>query len=193
MGKIVVYYNDVNAPYGEMVSLLHNAFQERLDAGLNFGCATYNAETFREKTQNSYIVTIREDVGLVAIGVLTIHTNGKGKFGITEYMGVRNDYKRKGYASQVLAERIKIAHELGLDYVISTTATTATSSVRYHLKNGFKIFKVFSNPERSYKSYGFIIPIKKRKLMNCCVFRKCYYFISWIKMQYERVSINKGN
>ena len=39
---IKIYHNNEKTPYPEISSLIRESFKERLDAGLNFGCATFS-------------------------------------------------------------------------------------------------------------------------------------------------------
>lgn len=89
--------------YKDVVDLLHEAFQERLDQGLRYTCSYITEEQFREKT--SYVivcVAVDASLGLCGTATLTIKTDKKGvKYGYNEYNGIRSDLKGKGIGTML--------------------------------------------------------------------------------------------
>ena len=45
-------------PTRQHLYLLHEGFKERLEQNIDFGCATYTLEQYRENTQNSAVFPI---------------------------------------------------------------------------------------------------------------------------------------
>ena len=59
------------------------------------------------------------------------------------------------------------------DFIASVTNPKATSSVKYHLKRGFRIF--CKNFNGNLNEYSFIYPIKKLRFLNIFIFQKIIY------------------
>ena len=166
-----IFYNCTNAPYEVLSNLLREAFQERIDSNLNFGCALFTSEDLKRNTKDAYIVCFFDGDMPIAMGVVSEKRKGLIKYGHLEFLAVSPNkrYRGKGLGSQIQSECLCIAKQLGLELVTSTTAVEAISSVRTHLKTGFKIYCVKHYPERNYISYNFYYPLKL-SLMNVILF-----------------------
>ena len=97
-------------------------------------------------------------------------------YGGYENLAVLNACKGKGVASALTDEVIKTANDLNLDFITSTTACNALSSVSFHIKKGFKIY--MKSYAKKYNSYNFILPLKKLRLLKIELFRKCVYGVA---------------
>lgn len=176
-----IFYNDTHAPYQQLSELLHASFQERIEANLNFGCATFTPEELKEATSDSYIVCYFDENTPIAMGVLAIKKKLGIRYGVFEFLAVSPDekYRRKGLGGAVQRERVCVANELGLGFITSSTAIDAVSSVKCHLKTGFKIYRKKHYMNRNYVSYCFIYPLKHDLFNTLFMFmRKPIYSIS---------------
>lgn len=153
-----VFYKESSAPYDKLSNLLHESFKERTDAGLDFGCATFSAEELKQNTLNSYIVCYYESDQPVAMTTLAIHKKFFLSYGWLEFVCVSPNYKHQGLGSQILKKSSDIAKSLGMHFLLSSTAIKAESSVRCHLKTGFKILSTVPYKGRNYLSYRFYYP-----------------------------------
>ena len=69
--------------------------------------------------------------------------------------------KREGIASKMLQEEIVWLQKAGYRYIIGNTAIPASWSVRWHLKNGYRIMGYSHGEGQNYASYVF------RKQLYC--------------------------
>lgn len=161
-----IFHNDETCPFFDLTSLLHDSYKERLESGLNMGPATITLKEFKEHTKESYIVCLFDNEKPIAMGVLSIREKIMVKYGSFEFLAVSplQEYRRKGLGGEILKEAIRLATDLGLEFVTSSTAVEAISSVKCHIKAGFKIYRVTHFPNRNYLSYVFYYPIKKSLL-----------------------------
>ena len=70
--------------------------------------------------------------------------------------------QREGIASRILDYESERIRQAGLRYIKEVTATTAGWSVRWHLKNGFRIIGYYRSPNNNFANYEFrkqLIPI----------------------------------
>lgn len=180
MLRIETYHNSPDTPYEKMRILLNSAFQERKEEGIDFAYATYTVEQLKEHVGNGfYIVAYDNDtvVGMVAL----IQKERYGiRYSTHECLAVLPSMSNKGIATLMFQTFLEVAHQVDTDFIISTTAEKAYSSIRYHKKNGFKTFLFVSFPSTPYYSYCFIYPIRKFKLLKYSVFNKPVFVASYV-------------
>ena len=155
--------------YRDVVSLIHLSFQERTQQGILFPCAVIQVEEYRERMNNGMVlVAIDKQTGaLLGTAATRIRRNSKNQlFGHNEYLAVHPDAKRRGIASSLFRERLKMQIIMGAEYVISYTAEKADSSMSYHLKNGFRKIGLESFEGNNYYSILFRYQISKKGWIN---------------------------
>ena len=189
MSIVIRRLQDTSYSYKEVVDLLHEAFQERLEQGLKYTCSTMTEDEFRKDTATGFVyVAIDDESGLCGTATLTIRTDSEGvKYGLCEYNGIRSDMKGKGIGTMLYMEREKEALKNGCEYLLSDTATQAKSAVKYHLKNGFKIIGLKSYSLTNYWSYIFRRQLVPSKKWDNPLYCKWQYLKSWmyIRLRYD--------
>lgn len=157
-------------PYSELVTLLKDAYSERLEAGLNFACASFDSEDLKKHlSENAIVFGAFKDGKLVGMNVLnSIRKKCGFKFGTSEFGAIATSHKRQGIGYRLFLERIKEARKQKLDFILSDTAVPATSAILYHKKVGFIEYGHSHYPGRTYESINFILPLtfKGRLLSN---------------------------
>lgn len=88
--------------------------------------------------------------------------------------------KGKGMATYIFQTVLEFAKEQELDFLTSTTAVDALSSIKYHKKNGFHIYRYDSFQSTNYYSYHFIRPIRKMLIFNYVLFRLPIFYITLV-------------
>ena len=142
--------------YEDVIKLIRESVQERLDQGLNFIVATMSADEYREKTKDSIVIVVYRGDELLGTACSTIKTDQDGKkYSYEEMMYVTPYCKRGGLGSKMQQKRIEIAKENGCAYTISDTAEDAKSSVKWHLKNGYNLVELRSYEKTNYYSKVF--------------------------------------
>lgn len=180
--NIDIHPKDDNISWQELVDLFHESFQERLDQGLHFTCSYFTAEELeRRGANNTVLVAIDQDNHqLVGTAFIEIMHDKKKKWGYLTNMAIRPDCKRYGIGSKLEQQRMAIAQANDCDYVISDTAVGATSSVKWHLKNGFKKVKMTSFDATNYYSYIFRKQLKPHPLWSSDWYCRMRLFLSSI-------------
>lgn len=142
---------------------------------MNFMCATYQDDDVKKVfSKASVLVGAYENEELIGVVMFNEITS---KFGIRydshENLAVASKAEGNGVASKMLTELKIAAVENKLDLVLSDTAECAKSSIRYHLKNGFRIYGKRHFSGRNYVSVTFILPITwKGRLLSSYFSRK---------------------
>lgn len=174
--------------YHDVTELLHEAFQERLEQGLKYTCSFITEEQFRQKTADGIVyVALNNKSGLCGTATLTIKTDKKGiKYGYFEYNGIRSDMKGKGIGTMLYMYIERESRENGCEYLLSDTSIKATSAVKYHLKNGFKIIGFESYRSTNYWSYVFRKQLVPSKKWDNPLYCKLQYIKSWLFIKITR-------
>lgn len=158
---IRVYLDYEKTPYQQILDLIQESFKERLQQGVNFTCSSYTLDQFKKQAAGSIIVTA-EDADGVMMGTVTI--TPKKKFGhryaYHKHLAISSNFKKQGIGTKLEKFVEQIAFAYDVDFLTSSTATVAESSVRFHKKNGFKKRKYVAYECTNYDSYEFIKPIK---------------------------------
>lgn len=177
---IKIYHNNEKAPYPEISSLIRESFKERLDAGLNFGCATFSAKQLCDHVKNDYVFVAYDEDKIVGTVTISIKEKLGYKYGSHEFLAISNKMKGKGMATYIFQTVLEFAKEQELDFLTSTTAVDALSSIKYHKKNGFHIYRYDSFQSTNYYSYHFIRPIRKMLIFNYVLFRLPIFYITLV-------------
>ena len=90
---IKIYHNNEKAPYPEISSLIRESFKERLDAGLNFGCATFSAKQLCDHVKNDYVFAAYDEDEIVGTVTISIKEKYGFKYGWHEKLAVSSLYK----------------------------------------------------------------------------------------------------
>ena len=188
MDIAILTREEANVSYTQIIELIHESFQERLDQGLNYSCSTMNVEQYKKKTKKGVVfVAIDRATGNLA-GTITLNFLEKlrEKHGYMEYVAIKNNYKHCGIGS-ILVNRIRnYGIQEGCDYILSDTSIKAISAVKFHLKNGFRIIGLESYRSTNYWSYVFRMQIKPSFLWSNPVFLKLHYWQSYFFMKMTR-------
>ncbi len=70
-------------------------------------------------------------------------------------LAVTSSVQREGIASKMLAYEVERIRQSGYRYIREVTATTADWSVRWHLKNGYRIIGYYRVPHDNFANYVF--------------------------------------
>lgn len=163
----------------DILSLIKEAYGERAKEGISFATLNYTIDDFlAERTDADYwFMAFDDNRRLYGTARLTIKNNG----GEICNFAVSPQCQGKHVGSKLLQEANRFAKEYGLDYVMSWTATRATSSVRCHCNNRFRIVGIDVGLHQDYSSYIFRNQISPSLYWNCTPLVKLCYFYSYLK------------
>lgn len=159
---LVTTLDDSVCSIQEVFGLVHASYQQWLDNGLDSAVANYSLDDYIEKTKNC-IVLVAIDANGLLLGTHTLDFVGnKCCFG--KFLAVDPSAKRKGIGKILLEKECEIAIAKGCDHILEDTAEKAIWSVKWHLKNGYRIIGYRSFTTNNYYSYLFrkqLVPSKK--------------------------------
>lgn len=180
---------ETGTSYKELIDLIHESFEERLAQGLVFSTSSMTEEEYVADTRGGTIyVAIDEDLKtLVGTAFVKIRSDEQGAiYGGLEYCAVKNEYKHKGIGTMLFKVIEQHTIDAGGEYILSDTSVSAKSSVRYHLKNGFKIVGLESYMSTNYYSYVFRKQLKPSRFWDNLLLVKCRFILSCIYKVIEK-------
>lgn len=153
---VICRIEDSPFSYDELMNLIYSSVEERVEQNLIFNVSKMSASDFRNKNKDGIILVAFNNNELIGTSCIHILTDNKGKnFAYHEHVFVNPKSKRSGVASKLMEKHVETAYSNGCLYIISDTAVKAKSSVRWHLKNGFRIIGLYSFKSTNYYSYIF--------------------------------------
>ena len=188
MEVVINLLSETNVSYQQLTDLLHAAFEERLEQGLNFTCSTMSAEQFEAKIKDGYVFVALNKETDELLGTVTIHINtdkNGNVFGYHEYLAVSPQVKHFGVGTKLALAWDALLKEKSAKYVMSDTACGATSSVDWHLKNGFQIYELESYRSTNYWSYVFIKYLDD-SIRESPIQIRLHYWWSWLFIRTTR-------
>lgn len=178
----------------ELAQLYHEAFQERLDQGMNFICSSFTPEYLEQRSADSIILVAIDkdnDDALAGAAFVKIIHDDNGTWSNFTNMGIRPNYKRCGIGTKLEEQRVAVSKEHGCRFVICDTAVGAKSSVKWHLKTGFRIVGLVSWPNTNYYSYKFRKQLVHDPKWSNPVYCKLQYWKSAIKCRMYKLPNGK--
>lgn len=171
----------------DLLSLIKDAYGGRAKEGISFATLNYTIEDLlAERTDADYwFLAFDEGKHLYGTARLTVKNNNSGE--ICNF-AVIPKCQGKHVGAQLLQEANKFAAEKRLDYVISFTAMKATSSVKCHCNNGFRIIGISAGLDSDYSSYVFRNQISKSFFWSSAVLTKLHFFLSYLKYRLYKKS-----
>lgn len=153
---IISRIEDSPFSYDDLMALIRASVQERVEQRIEFNVTRMTVEEFKSKTKNSIVLIAYTDHDLCGTACITILKDKKNNsFAYHEHIFVSPECKRKGIGTKLLKEHIEISKDYGCSYILSDTAINAKSSVKWHLKNGFKLIGLHSFSSTDYYSKVF--------------------------------------
>ncbi len=141
MNDLTIYKIEVSPfSHEDVIRLIHESVQERIDQNLNFIVPTMSVDEHKEKTKDSIVIVAYKNNDLLGAASTTILKDKDGNdYAYEEMMYVTSSCKKGGIGSKMQQKRIEIAKENGCPYTISDTAEKAMSSVKWHPRNWYKL------------------------------------------------------
>ena len=168
MECVIKRIEDTSFTYEDIIALLHLAFQERLDQGLEFTTSRMSVDEIRRRSTSGILLVAysQETKELLGTGMIHLIKDENGfLYANEEYKGVHPSVKRLGIGSRLEEHLQRIAAAEGAAYIISDTAVRARSSVLFHLHHGFYRWMLVSYSSTAYYSIVFRkdIPLQRKK------------------------------
>ena len=145
-----------------LYELVNESYRQWIDQGLEAHWLHRMQEDFNKMIHHAAVFVAQDvDTGEL-LGMHCFRGNKKSGRAFGFYLAISPKAKREGIASRMLAYEAERIRQSGYHYIKETTATTADWSVRWHLKNGYRIIGCYHSPNDNFANYVFrkqLIPI----------------------------------
>jgi Acetyltransferase (GNAT) family. len=161
---VVVPLDQTSFSLKDVYTLIQEVYKDRVDAGIDFTLSKISFEEYEKKIHqdNKMVFVLPKDNYLIGSAALAIRIDKGGrKYGGYSNAVVLKEYQGKGLGTKLFEARKRKAIECGCDYLSSSTAENATSSVRWHKKNGWLLYGYGKHLDSKYFSCFFRYPLKK--------------------------------
>ena len=146
---------EVEASTEELYDLFYAAFQQWAEADLYNSAAHIAIDRFKQYLANCLVFVAQDETTGELLAMHTLRLNKrKGRVNGAN-LAVSPKVKREGIASRMLVEEVQRLRKAGYRYMMGSTGIPATWSVRWHLKNGYRIVGYSRNEKHNYASYVF--------------------------------------
>ena len=153
---IVVKTNkEAGVPAEELYNLRKAAFQQWKDKDLDTWEADVPIEEFKDLLRKSLVFVAQDAATSELLAMRTLILNQKKQCALEGNFSVSPNAKRQGVGSKLFEVEQRHLREKGYRYVTCSTAIPAVWSVRWHLKNGYRIVGYSRSERNNYASYIF--------------------------------------
>ena len=156
--NIIIKIKGDETTWDELANLLHESFQERLMQGLHFSCSYLTAGQLERMSAKDIVLLAIDNDNDELAGTVSLNVSSKRNGSMWAYhynLAIKPTYKNCGIASKLFERFQEIAQLKGCEFITSNTAEGATSSVKWHLKNGFEKVGLCSWDSTNYYSILF--------------------------------------
>ena len=138
-----------------LYELFNESFKKWKEKGLEAPWLNVSFEKF-SKQMNTSTVFIAVDANTdELLGLHCFRKNKKHRWAYDFYLAVKPKAQGQGIASRMLAYEAEVIKQAGYLFLKDNTATTAEWSVRWHLKNGYRIVGYYRVPNYNFTNYVF--------------------------------------
>ena len=152
--KIIIRTNrEAQVPVEALNDLRRAAFEQWEKEGLYFSMSS--DEHFGQYLRDKVVFVAQDEVTGELLGVHTLKLNKRKGRANGANLAVSPKAQHEGIASRMLEEEAQRLRKNGYRYIVESTAIPATWSVRWHLKNGYRIVGYSRSERNNYASYVF--------------------------------------
>lgn len=173
--------------HADVLELIKESFLQWQENGLDSILLRFTPSEFAENTSSAVVLVAIDDDNNDLIGTTTIviHHSKHEDWAYHKYLAVKPNFKGKGIATQLLKSCVEVADKSNYCYILSNTSVDAKWSVKWHLKNGFKIIGYYSSSS-NYYCYRFRYQVKNPSIWNCTLFTRAVFCLSYLKTRAMR-------
>ena len=156
MRKIIIHtLRKTGISTEKLYVLFQQSFQQWRDLDITAPFINKTFEEFKEVVENAnvFVALDVETQELLGMHCFLFRKKDGQAFGF--FLAVSPKAKHEGIASRMLAHEVTIFRKHGYRYMQGTTNAAATWSVRWHLKNGYRIVGYSRGSGKNYPSYTF--------------------------------------
>ena len=146
---------DTNVTDDALYELFNESFKKWAQQGLEAPWLNVSFEKFCKQLNTSTVFIAVDANTDELLGLHCFRKNKKRRWAYDFYLAVAPKAQGQGISSRMLAYEAEVIRQAGYLYLKDSTATTAEWSVRWHLKNGYRIVGYYRVPNNNFTNYVF--------------------------------------
>ena len=193
-----------------LFELVNESYRQWINQGLEAHWLHRTQEDFCKMIRYAAVFVAQDaDTGEL-LGIHCFRANKKAGRAFGFYLAVSPEAQGEGVASRMLAHEAEVIRQAGYRYLKGVTATTADWSVRWHLKNGYRIIGYYHSPNDNFANYVFrkqLVPVSISSptairfvlrhpvyaCYSCAAFCRLRYYLAYIITHLTKDSHGRDN
>lgn len=167
--------SDTDFSMYDVHACIKEVYRKRAEEGIHFVALYKSTEEIEEKIKKySGIVLIAIDTQkneIIGTGTILFDVDKRQQlYGICTMAAIKPEYQGLGIGTKLRIAREECARERGCTYISSSTSEKATSSIKYHLKNGARKYSFISAKGSDFYSIVFrkyLVKTYKNNYLYC--------------------------
>ena len=152
---IIKTYKEAEVSVEELYELRKAAFQQYTDEGLYTAVQHTAIDQFRLQLKGKVVFVALDEATGELLGMHTLRLNKRKGRVDGANLAVSPKVQHEGIASRMLQTEAQRLRKAGYRYIVENTAIPAIWSVKWHLKNGYRIVGYSRSEKRNYPIYIF--------------------------------------
>ena len=166
---VIKRFGDTAFTSEDVHRLVDEAWQRWFDAGLDSEFFHVSAERFERAVKSRVVFVAIDGEACELFGCHFLRPDHQRHCLFGSFLAVAPKAQGRGIATRLLEHEADLAVEHGYTHIQESTATTATWSIRWHLKNGYRIIGYQRRPQDNHPLYVF-----RRQLLPPSIRRPLY-------------------
>ena len=163
---VIMTREEAGVSYEAIYELVKDSYRQWMENDLDGEWLHFSIDEFIRILSHAKVhVAINKKTGEL-LGSRTHQINRKKNTVFDCYLAVASKAKRMGIATRILEAEIAWAKKTGFEYLSCNTATTAEWSVRWHLKNGYRIVGYGRSETNNHATYRFRLQLQPSLLWS---------------------------
>lgn len=138
-----------------LYTLFRQSFQQWTDQGIDTPFVHTTPEKFLKEIEWGTVFVAQDAITGELLGMHRLQCYRKHDYAYGSYLAVDPKCKHEGIATRMLKEEVVLLRNRGYRYLKGTTSAAAIWSVRWHLKNGYRIIGYSLNERSNAPTYTF--------------------------------------
>lgn len=172
--ELIIIQKPEYISWEEITELLHLAFKQRLDQGLEYVAAKQDVETtIKRAADNICLVALINNklVGTATLQIKKVDKNNKkwfyeSSYGYLNQLAVHPEYKSKGIGGKLQSEVLRLCYEYKVDAMFVDTSVHAKDLLSWYRRMSAQKVEYLSHPTTNYYSVRFRTPIMGKKFRD---------------------------
>ena len=152
---IIKNRKETNVTDEALYELFNESFKRWTEKGLEAPWLNVSFEKFCKQLNTSTVFIAVDATTDELLGLHCFRGNRRHRRAFDFYLAVAPKAQGQGISSRMLAYEAEVFKKAGYLYLKDSTATTAEWSVRWHLKNGYRIVGYYRVPNNNFTNYVF--------------------------------------